>query len=95
MRYNLTKTVRKRPIDEAGNVLGEWYIDPRDIKHEARARPGPARRRGLAWLGVRIGCLRGAAREHAGQRQGGADALVALSRHKGGGLAAAGAASGC
>ena len=41
MRYNLTKTVRKRPIDEAGNVLGEWYIDPRDIKHEARA---PARR---------------------------------------------------
>ena len=39
MRYNLTKTVRKRPIDEAGNVLGEWYIDPRDIKHEAEDSP--------------------------------------------------------
>ncbi len=36
VRYNLTKTVRKRPIDEAGNVLGEWYIDRGDIKHEAR-----------------------------------------------------------
>ena len=43
MRYNLTNTVRKRPIDEAGNVLGEWYIDPRDIKHEARAAAGAAR----------------------------------------------------
>lgn len=36
-RYNLTKTVRKRPIDGAGSVVGEWYVDRAvDIKHEAR-----------------------------------------------------------
>lgn len=53
MRYNLTKTVRKRPIDEAGNVLGEWYIDRADIKHEAR----PAFGRGCAgWPGA-AACL--------------------------------------
>jgi hypothetical protein len=37
VRYNLTKTVRKRPIDDDGRVLGEWFIDrTADIKHEAR-----------------------------------------------------------
>ena len=39
MRYNLTKTVRKRPIDNDGAVLMEWFIDRGvDIKHEARAQ---------------------------------------------------------
>ena len=44
VRYNLTKTVRKRPIDEAGAVLGEWYIDrSAELKHEARGRARGAR----------------------------------------------------
>ena len=35
VRYNLTKTVRKRPIDREGAIMGEWYIDrPAEIKHE-------------------------------------------------------------
>jgi thiol-disulfide isomerase/thioredoxin len=34
-RFNLTKTVRKRPIDGSGNILGEWYFDrSTEMKHE-------------------------------------------------------------
>lgn len=35
-RYNLTKTVRKRPITAAGLVLGDYHFDRTDMKHEVR-----------------------------------------------------------
>ena len=39
-RYNLTKTVRKRPIDAQGRVLGEWYYEAvGEMKHEAEDSP--------------------------------------------------------
>lgn len=38
-RYNLTKTVRKRPITATGQVLGDYHFDRGDIKHEARGAP--------------------------------------------------------
>ena len=91
VRYNVTKTVRKRPIDEAGTVLGEWYIDPRDSKHEARA---------LLFMDdmPALRGVRGRACAQRGRRRGGSRAASEVSRRvcrfAGGGLAAAGAASG-
>jgi hypothetical protein len=35
VRYNLTKTVRKQPIDDTGAVLGEWFVDrTAEVLHE-------------------------------------------------------------
>ena len=39
-KFNLTKTVRKRPIDAAGSILGSWYVDhSSEVKHEAHDSP--------------------------------------------------------
>ena len=39
-RYNLTKTVRKRPIDSAGVIVSEWYVDhTAEMRHEREDSP--------------------------------------------------------